>query len=299
MPVFTNAGPLIGRDFSEIIRTIWPRRVADHIVSQFRHTLKTGEPYHSSGFSERRRDTRVREVYEWQIQRVTLPADEYGVVCFFENITARTEAEIARRRMDVLIASNLILKQEIVRRQAVEEDLRKTRQEQTRLLKQSRRQELLLRDLSHRILHAQEDERKRISRELHDVIAQTLVGINVHLAALCQGAADTPAKLQEKIAATHQLVEDSVDVVHRFARELRPTMLDDLGLIPTLQAFLKRFMEDTGVRVRLKAFAGIEQSTDTVRTVLFRIVQEALANVARHAQAGSVAVELRGTADGV
>ena len=142
MPVFQNVHPLIGRDFREIMRAVWPRRVADQIISEFRHTLETGEPYRSPEFAERRRDLGVKEVYEWQIQRVTLPADEYGVVCFFDNITERTEAEAAQRRLDVLSASNLKLKQEIVRRQAVEEDLRSARQEQSRLLKQSRRQEM-------------------------------------------------------------------------------------------------------------------------------------------------------------
>jgi signal transduction histidine kinase len=88
-------------------------------------------------------------------------------------------------------------------------------------------------------------------------------------------------------------VEKSVDVVHRFARELRPAMLDELGLIPTLQEFLKRFMEDTGVRVILKAFHGIEQSTEAVRTVLFRIAQEAITNVARHAKASQVEVSIQ------
>ena len=293
MPVFQNVHPLIGRDFCEIMRAVWSKRVADQIVSKFRHTLKTGESYRSPAFAERRRDLGVVEVYEWQIQRVTLPADEYGVVCFFENITVRTEFENARRRLEVLSASNLKLKQEIVMRLAVEADLRLARQKLSLSLKQSRGQELRLRDLSRRMLHVQEDERKRISRELHDVIAQTLVGINVHLAALASGAAINPRGLQNRIASTHELVEKSVDVVHRFARELRPAMLDELGLIPTLQEFLKRFMEDTGVRVILKAFHGIEQSTEAVRTVLFRIAQEAITNVARHAKASQVEVSIQ------
>ncbi len=214
------------------------------------------------------------------------------IQCNIRDITARTEAENARRRVDVLSASNLKLKQEIVRRKAAEVSLRTARQELSHLLKQSRRQELRLRDLSHRIMHAQEEERKRISRELHDVVAQTLVGINVHLAALASGANANPQSLQKRIASTQELIEKSVDVVHRFTRELRPTMLDDLGLIPTLQTFLKRFMETTGVRVGLKVFAGIEQSTDAVRTTLFRIVQEALNNVASHAKASQVEVSI-------
>jgi signal transduction histidine kinase len=295
---FQNIHPLIGRDFFEIVRVLWPRRTADQVIRKFRHTLKTGEPYRSPAFSERRRDIGVKEFYEWQIQRVTLPDNKYGVVCFFENTTERAQAEAARQRLEVLSASNLKLKEQIVRRKAVEGDLRSSRLEQSRLLKQSRQQEVKLRSLSHRLLNAQEDERKRISRELHDVIIQTLVGINVHMAALSSGAVANPRSLQKRVESTHELVSKAVETVHRFARELRPTTLDELGLIPTLQEFLKQFMEETGIRVRLKVFAGIEQSTDTVRIGLFRIAQEALTNVARHSKASKVEVSIR-LVDGV
>jgi signal transduction histidine kinase len=99
------------------------------------------------------------------------------IQCNIRDITARKLAEDMSSR-------NMKLKKEIVRRKQVEEDLRANRKEQSRLLRQSRLQQKQLRDLSHRILHAQEEERKRISRELHDVIAQNLVGINVNLALL-------------------------------------------------------------------------------------------------------------------
>jgi signal transduction histidine kinase len=143
-------------------------------------------------------------------------------------------------------------------------------------------------------LQAQEEERKQISRELHDEIAQTLVGINVHLAALTREAAGKPATLQHQIARTQQLVEKSVDSVHRFARELRPTMLDDLGLIPALHAYLKEFTKRTGIHVHFKTLASgkIKQLNNATRTVFYRVAQEALTNVARHAQASLVEVSL-------
>ena len=290
---FQNIKPLVGRDFSEVMRTLWPRRVAEGIVDHFRHTLETGDSYQPQKVTEKRRDLGVKEVYEWQIQRVTLPVGEYGVVCFFNNITERTKTEAAQRRLDVLSASNLKLKQEIIRRKVVEESLRETRFQQSLLLKQSRKQQEQLRDLSHCILHAQEEERKRISRELHDVIAQTLVGINVHLAALSQHALANPVTLRQQIMQTHHLVETAVDTVHKFARELRPAMLDDLGLIPALQTSMKEFMAETGVRTSLTVFAGIEQAPDAIKTVLYRIAQEALTNVSRHAKASHVVVSIR------
>ena len=293
MPVFSQVQPLLGRDFAEIMHLVWPRRVADEIVTRFRHTLQTGEDYQAVGFAERRRDTRVKEHYEWQIQRVTLPAGEFGVVCFFSNITARIKAESAHRRLDVLTASNIKLRREIVRRQAVEQALQQTEQQLRQLLTQSRLQQKQLRELSHRILHAQEEERKRISRELHDVIAQSLVGIKIHVAALSQAATTNPRTFQQKIARARTMVGKAVDIVHEFARELRPTMLDDLGLIPALQAHLQEFMENTGIRASLKVIAGIEQAPAAVRTALYRVAQEALTNVVRHAKASKVEVSIQ------
>ncbi|MCX6865110.1 MAG: sensor histidine kinase, partial [Verrucomicrobia bacterium] len=142
-------------------------------------------------------------------------------------------------------------------------------------------------------LSVQEEERRKISRELHDVIAQTLSGINVRLATLKTESAGSIAELHKKISSTQRLVEKSVDIVHRFARELRPTVLDDLGLIPALQSFMKGFMEDTGIRVSFKVFAGIEEANGTTRTMLYRVAQEALNNVARHAKASQVEVSIK------
>jgi signal transduction histidine kinase len=232
----------------------------------------------------------VKQFYEWQVERITLPAGDFGVVCFFNDITARIQAEHIRRNLEVITASNVKLKQEIIRRQATEEVLRQARAEETRLLKQSRQQELRLRDLSHQVLQVQEAERKRISRELHDVIAQTLIGINIHVSALAQETKGIISGLQERIENTSTMVEKSLGVVHKFAHELRPTMLDDLGLIPALKTSLRLFMEETGIRCSLKAFAGIEKVPEMIRTTFYRIAQEALVNVAKHSKASAVEI---------
>jgi len=216
-----------------------------------------------------------------------------AIQCHVRDITERKSAETAQRRIDVLSASNVKLKHEIVQRQAAEEALHQTQQVQILLLEQSRKQEELLRDMSHRILNAQEEERKRISRELHDVISQNLIGINVSMDALSKGdPAAFPRNFRRKITTTRQIVENAVNRIHHFARELRPAMLDDLGLIPALQALLERFMEETGIRSSLTAFAGIEESESNMLTVLYRVAQEALANAARHANANHVAVSI-------
>ena len=192
-----------------------------------------------------------------------------------------------------LAASNRQLKREIVRRKRVEEALRKSERHYAQLLEQSHHLQEQLRSLSRQLLSAQEEERKKISRELHDEIAQTLSGINVQLATLKREAAVNVKGLQKKIARAQRMVEKSVDIVHRFARELRPPVLDDLGLIPALHSFVKRFANRTGVRVRLTVFAGVEQLDSARRTVLYRVAQEALTNVDRHAQATRVDVSIR------
>jgi signal transduction histidine kinase len=207
--------------------------------------------------------------------------------------------EMLSQRTVELAASNLELEQEIIQRKAVEAALKKSEHHYSELLEQSDRLQKQLRQLSRQILSAQEEERREISRELHDVIAQTLTGINVRLAALAKEAATNTKGLDRNIARTQRLVEKSVDIVHRFARELRPAVLDDLGLIPALHSFVKTFSRRTRIYVHLKAFAAVEQLDTARRTVLFRVAQEALTNVARHAQASRVEVSIQKLPEGV
>ncbi len=293
LPAFAAVRPWQGRDFSEAVHILWPAKVADDIVARFRHTLATGEPYRAGDFSARRDDLGVTQAYEWQIRRITLPAGAHGVVCFFTDITERKRTEAAQRRVAVLGASNRKLEAEILRRQAVETGLQQIQRDLRAALDEARQLQTRLRNLSHQLLRAQEDERKRISRELHDDIVQTLVGISAHLQSLTHTGAVDPAALRRRIGGTRRVVEKSIHSMHRFARELRPTLLDDLGLIPALRSHLKEFSQLTKLRLRFTAFTGVEQLGEDCRTVLYRVAQSALANIARHAGATQVSVSLR------
>ncbi len=115
-PVFGDISDLIGRDFVEVIHVLWPHETADDIVARFRHTLETGEPYFVPGFAENRVDRGGREYYDWEIHRVSLPDSQYGVVCYFTDISAhvftlvreqeaRAEAENANRLKDEFLAT--------------------------------------------------------------------------------------------------------------------------------------------------------------------------------------------------
>ena len=184
------------------------------------------------------------------------------------------------------------LKLEVVQRKAAEDLLRISEATSSELLAQSLQMQEQLRSLSRQLLTAQEEERKRISRELHDVIAQTLTSINMRLAALKVESNANTKDLQKKITSTQRMVEKSVDIVHRFARELRPSVLDDLGLIPALKSYLKGYIEESGIQVKLSAAAVIEEIDSAQRTVLYRVAQEALTNVARHSKATSAEVSI-------
>jgi PAS domain S-box-containing protein len=201
------------------------------------------------------------------------------------DIGAIRQGQEAQRRVESLAAANLEANREIARRRAVEASLKESEQKQHELLEESRELHAQLRRLTHQILLAQEEERRQISRQLHDEISQILVGISVQLEALAQTAVIRPQVLRKQIAKTGRLVGQSIDVVHRFARNLRPTMLDDLGLIPALRAFAKELAGRNSLRIRFTAFAGVEALESFRRTVLYRVAQEALTNVARHAHA--------------
>jgi len=168
----------------------------------------------------------------------------------------------------------------------------KSKQQYQQLFLESQLMQKKLRLLTHQIISAQEDERKEISRELHDHVVQILVGINVQLSALSAGTAAGARNLGDKIARTQQLVAHSVDVVHQFARELRPAVLDDLGLIPALHAYSKNLAAQNKFKIHLTAFAGVEALAANKRTVLFRVAQEALTNVVRHAHATRVQMSI-------
>ena len=223
------------------------------------------------------------------------PIEENNRAAMKINVQLSQLNQTLRQRAIDLAAANRSLKREIVRRRAGEEALKKSQQHYRQLLEQSRHQQEQLRYLARQILSSLEEERKKISRELHDEIAQTLTGINVHLASLKNEAAVNTKGLKKTISRTQRLVEKSVNIVHRFARELRPTLLDDLGLVPALHSYMKDFTKRTGIHIRFITFTSgwIEQLDSTRRTVLYRVAQSALTNIAQHAQASQAKVSIR------
>ena len=148
--------------------------------------------------------------------------------------------------------------------------------------------------LSARLVAAQEDERRSISRELHDEVGQALTGMRVEMANLSTlmraGDANAVAAKTDEIK---QMVEDSLGAVRNMALLLRPSMLDDLGLVPALEWQAREVSKRSGVRVNVEAGQVSEDLPEEHKTCIYRVVQEALHNCIRHAGARSVTVTVR------
>ena len=220
------------------------------------------------------------------------------IQCNIRDITERKRNEAVQRRLDLQTASNGKLRKEIVLRRRSEKALKKSQQQAQRLLEESRELQTRLRHIAHQILMVEEKQRKEISRTLHDEISQLLLGINVHLMIFTKAAARNPKDIGRTIAPLRRMLEKSVRMVHKFSRELRPSMLDHLGLIPAIEAYIAKFPKRKGRRIEFTPGAGIEVLNNEKRTVLYRVTQEALVNVAKHARASLVKITLGKISDG-
>jgi two-component system sensor histidine kinase UhpB len=138
-------------------------------------------------------------------------------------------------------------------------------------------------------MRAQEEERRRLARDLHDEVNQALTAILLRLEALAQ---DSPAASQEEVNELKRLVNQAMEELLNLARQLRPSALDDHGLMPAIETQLKRFSARTGVEVSLEADGDPNCLPEDVQTAVYRILQEALANIGRHAGATAVAVDI-------
>ncbi|MCL4299865.1 MAG: HAMP domain-containing protein [Anaerolineae bacterium] len=148
-----------------------------------------------------------------------------------------------------------------------------------------------MQQLSRQILQAQEDERQRLARELHDEAAQALTSLLVHLRLLER--AHEPEKAQQNIQKLRELTAQALEEVRRVALDLRPTILDDLGLGAALEWRVDEFTQATGVQAKIQ-IEGLERRLPReIELVFYRVGQEALNNIARHAQAKHVSISLR------
>ncbi|MEN8171680.1 MAG: sensor histidine kinase [Chloroflexota bacterium] len=235
----------------------------------------------------------------------------YGVTQFFvspavffpanifntDNFSAATglPIQVVRAVLAVLIMINLIHATQITEKArqnqlsaAQNERLAALQRVQDELVKrEAMRQELLK-----HIVIAQEEERGRISRELHDETAQTLSAFGLTLAALGQGVKNRP-ELTQLIDQLHTLNTQMSRGIYRLVHDLRPAQLDDLGLIPAIQHLIDEGQRQSGLKVSLEINGTRQRMDPLVETVFFRVVQEALTNVKRHADSKHAKVQFK------
>ena len=175
--------------------------------------------------------------------------------------------------------------------------LHMTRLERESLLQRSRAEEAEreLRLLSRQLVNAQEAERKSISRELHDEVGQMLTGLRMELRGLQELRAAPEQEFLSHVEGAKRLAEQSLRSLRDIAMGLRPALLDDLGLGPAVQWQARQFSKLTGIPVNVDVEGLRGPLPEEHRTCVYRIVQEALTNCARHARASTIDVAIRGS----
>jgi two-component system sensor kinase len=188
------------------------------------------------------------------------------------------EASISQARVHGRKLFTVVLR-DVTRRVVAEEEIMRSHRQ--------------LRELYRQMHDVREAERMRIARELHDELAQWLTALKMDVAWLAGRMAPDDVKVREKLERMKELVDSTVSSVRRIAHDLRPAMLDDLGLVPAIEHLLHGFSERTGIVVGLDVSTGDVEFRDPLSTSVYRMVQEALTNVARHARATEVRMAVR------
>jgi signal transduction histidine kinase len=161
----------------------------------------------------------------------------------------------------------------------------------TRVKVRADKAESELRRLSNQLILVQEEERRTISRELHDEVGQVLTGLRMELGTLTYGKSDEVFRI--RLESVKDLTEKALHSVRNLALLLRPSMLDDLGLEPALRWQAKEFSQRTGVPVVVTIQSKLDRFPEPIRICLYRIIQEALTNCSKHAKAQRVALTIK------
>ncbi len=267
------------------------------ILPRWSSSLTTGEPYE---VEMRLRGSPAGD-YRWHLSRGLPLRNDRGEIVRWVGTTTDIHdqkearavleqsqirlAEAVRLRTEDLLNANTALRDEIEERKHVEKALRASREK--------------LRKLSAHLQSARESERAAVAREIHDELGATLTAAKMDLHWFGKTLAAGQLPRADKLSEAVELVDSAIQTVKRIATELRPSILDHLGLWPALQWQLQEFELNFGIPCQIEpAPVGIVLGNDA-QTAVFRIFQEALTNIARHARASSVRVGLRPDRDGI
>jgi two-component system sensor histidine kinase UhpB len=221
------------------------------------------------------------------VEGLLLIALSVFIVVLLNSILLRRRLEPMGRLVDTMSSVDLTApgKRAEVTRGAADE-VRRLSADFNRMLE---RLEHERRESGRAVLRAQEVERSRIAQDLHDEVNQALTAILLRLSATIS---DAPPALQEELRETQALATQAMEELLHLARELRPTALDDHGLVPALTSQVAAFGERTGIRSSFRRHGSVPPLSDEEQLVIYRVTQESLSNVAQHAGARHVDVEL-------
>lgn len=204
-----------------------------------------------------------------------LPEDEVGRLGrSLEGMRVALKASL-----DEIASANLALEERVEARTRELQDLYRELQERERW-----REELL-----RKVISAQEDERKRLARELHDETSQTLSALAMKIETAL--AASPPGTLRDRLVEARALTVRTLDELHRLIFDLRPSVLDDLGLLSAIRWYAERHLEPLGIIVQFEASGFERRLRPELETALFRVAQEAITNIAKHAGADTVLIQ--------
>ena len=169
-----------------------------------------------------------------------------------------------------------------------------SRVEKERLFEAVRQQRRELRALNQKLTEVQETERRQLARELHDEMGQALTMINFNLTAIEKTLGpDATLDVRERLAETSALAEQTLEQIRELSFNLHPTLLDDFGLLPALRKYIRRYEKSVNIKVELEVINFEDRLPQEIEIALYRIAQEALTNIARHAQAQTAQIHLR------
>ena len=210
-------------------------------------------------------------------------------------------AEIAdlRRRLEVSEGLSKKSNNNRVGREHAEEALKKSENGRKKTENALRESESQVTNLTSQLLLAEEKERKRIANELHDSLGQSLNAIAISVRTTLEKVGNKVKTGFESLEAIMPIIQQSIDEVRRIGMNLRPALLDDLGLLPTLGWFVRDYQKTyPGIRVEKQTEIEEIQVPDPMKAVVYRILQEATNNIAKHSEANLVSISLTRTKDG-
>jgi signal transduction histidine kinase/DNA-binding response OmpR family regulator len=261
---------------SKPILDAWKREIGQNIPDKWRQLIR--ETYNSQ------RSAEVEFSHETQVLSLTItpfPGTDY-LYCHGLDITEHKRAEmdlVKDRRLLEEMVDIRTAEQEVTERKRAEESIKRSREK--------------LRNLSAHLESVREDERMRIAREIHDELGQLLTALQTDLSYLIIKLPEANELLIKRTKKMSKLIEKSIQTVQRISSDLRPPVLDELGIVPAIEWHAEEFQARTGIKCKV-SFNTEDIVMDKDRsTVIYRIFQEALTNVARHANATIVNTSMK------